>query len=206
MIIPVVLLAACKVDTTIDLYTTDLLEIQSADELSTPSIIRIEVSSCEDNKGRVMEIAQKYFDVSSAAACISKGMEDFVEFSAQSPIVHNNDYLPRNLVAGILVQSNGENGRQVYMIVDQTRFSALENDVRDMDTTASLELNDIVINLNHDGREVTSVYIPSAFADNQPLIASTLDINRRESIKIALSNVGVAELVISGKTLAFELE
>ena len=41
----------------------------------------------------------------------------------------------------------------------------MENDVKDMDSTASLKLNNITINLNHDGQETIYAQVPAAFIE-----------------------------------------
>lgn len=199
------LLAGCKVDTEIDLYTTDLLSLTKGDVLTTPSLIRIEVSGCEKNKNRIMGIASKYFDVSSEAACLNKSAEEFVEFSAQSPVIYDSNFLPKNLVAGVSVVADENGRRAVYVVIDKTRFSAMENDVKDMDSTASLELNAIIINLNHDGRDEITAYIPAAFVNNNPMIGSTAKLKRRENATIRISNVGVAQAAKDGTALVFEI-
>lgn len=200
-----VLLMGCKVDTEIDVYTSDLLLLSEGDTLTTPSLIRIEVSGCEENKERIMDIAGKYFDVSSEPACINESSEDFVEFSAQTPVVYDSNFLPKNLVTGVSVTANDGEQRGVYVIVDKTRFSAMENDVKNMDATASLELNDITINLNHDGRDEITASIPSAFVNNTPTINSAIQLKRRQNATIKLSDVGVSQVVRDGVTLIFEL-
>jgi hypothetical protein len=198
-------LTACKVDTSIDVFTTDLLDASNVSELATPSVIKIEVSGCEKNKNQIMDIAEKYFEISSAATCSSSSGEEYVEFSAQTPIIYNTSNLPKNIVTGILVETTDTGSKKIFILVDKSRFSAMENDVKDMDSTASLKLNNITINLNHDGQETIYAQVPAAFIDNAPVINGVVELNRRESAKIVLSDVGVSLTATQGRALVLEI-
>ena len=200
------LLGACKVDTEIDLYTTDILDISETSNIATPSVIKIEVTGCEDNKSEIMNIAGNYFDVSSAATCTSSDGEEFVEFSAKTPITYQNDYLPKNIVVGILVSDSAAGKRQVFSMLDLSRFKAMESDVKRMDSTASLELNDIKVNLNNDARETISITVPAAFVNNTPQINAKISLERRDTAKLRVSDVGVALTASEGKSLLFEIQ
>ena len=199
-------LSACKVDTEIELYTTDILEASENSNLTTPSLIKIEVSDCEDNKSEIMNIAGKYFDVSSVATCASSDGEEFVEFSAKTPIVYQSDYLPKNIVVGILISDTAEEIRQVSAMLDLSRFAAMESDVKRMDSTASLELNEIRVNLNNDAREAVSISVPAAFINNTPQINAEISLERRDSARLLISDVGVALTASVGKSLLFEIQ
>lgn len=199
-------LGACKVDTEIDLYTSDVKDVDETTVLETPSVIKIEVTGCEDNKSQIMDIAKKYFDVSSAATCSSSNGEDFVEFSAKTPILFEKEYLPGNIVLGILVTKANGDSRNVFTMLDLSRFSAMESDVKKMDSTASLELNQISVNLSNDARETANITVPAAFVNNSPEINALLSLERRDNARIVVSNVGVAQTSSTGRALIFEIK
>ena len=201
-----IFLSACKVDTEIDLYTTDIKDIDETTILETPSVIKIEVTGCEDNKSQIMEIAKKYFNVSSAPTCSSSDGEDFVEFSAKTPIIFEKEYLPGNIALGILVTGGSGDSRKVSAMLDLSRFSAMESDVKKMDSTASLELNQISVNLSNDARETADIMVPAAFVNNSPEINAMFSLDRRDNARIVVSNVGVAQTSSTGKGLIFEIK
>ena len=88
-------------------------------------------------------------------------------------------------------------------MLDLSRFSAMENDVKKMDSTASLELNSIKINLSNDGRETITVNVPAAFINNTAEINTELSLDRRENATLRLSDVGVSQVANIGKSLIF---
>ena len=200
-----ILLASCKIDTDIDLYLQDLVEIDKNSEFTTPSTIAIEVSGCQSNKTQVMNIVKKYFEVSSEGICTSSNGEEFVEFNAKTPIIYESSYLPKNIVTGVLVMDGISTSKNIYVVIDKARFLAMENDVENVDSNASLELNKITINLNNDTRNPVKVSVPAAFINNKPAIDSIIELNRRDEIKIMLSDVGVALVGADGRALVLNI-
>ena len=197
------LLGGCKVDTNVDLYSVDIKEIDGTENFDTPSKIKIQVTGCDDNKSEIMNIAQKYFEINSAATCSNSDGEEFVEFSAKTPLVYNQEFLPKNITFGIFISETEDGSRAVWGMLDLSRFSAMENDVKKLDITASLELNSITINLNNDGRETITVNVPAAFINNIAEINTELSLTRRENATLRLSDVGVSQVANNGKSLIF---
>jgi hypothetical protein len=90
-------------------------------------------------------------------------------------------------------------------MLDLSRFAAMESDVERMDSTASLELNEIRVNLNNDAREAVSISVPAAFINNTPQINAEISLERRDSARLLMSDVGVAITASVGKSLLFEI-
>ena len=201
-----IIMSGCKIDTEINLFTTDINDIDDTSSFFAPSVLKIDVTSCEDNKAEIMGIANKYFDVSSEASCGSSDGDEFLEFSAKLPIVYQKEYLPKNLVVGISIADADNGNRKVSTMLDLSRFAALEKDAKEMDSSASLELNEITVNLSNDARDTVEISVPAAFVNNIPEINGMISLDRRENATIILSNIGVAQTSNSGKALIFEIK
>lgn len=184
------LLSGCKVDSVYDVYSADLLEVtESNSVISSPGQVRIEVSGCEENIGKVMDIAKNYYEVASEAVCASKGMDNFVEFSTDVPLVPFGQRLPGNSPTGLAVRKNSETEFELFAVIEKGRFAGMEAEVKKMDSTASLEINLVTVIFNNDLREPIQIETPSAWINNEPQTFGSITLDRRQKAEIILSNV-----------------
>ena len=157
------LVSGCKVNSVYDVYSADMLEVaESKTSIFAPGKVRIEVTGCEDNIDKVMTIAKNYYNVSSEALCVSEGMDNFVEFSTEVPLVPFGENLTGNSPTGLSVRQNSETEFELFAVLEKGRFAGMEAEVKEMDSTASLEIKLVTVILNNDLRQKIRIETPSA--------------------------------------------
>jgi hypothetical protein len=200
VVLTFLLLLGCKVDSEYEVYVTDLVLVVDQNEvLTAPGIVRIETTGCEENKAKIMNIVSKYYAIKNDPRCINIGMDDFLEFDTQSPVVLVGENLPGNIPTGLAVSKDETtNVINLFAVLEKGRFAGMEAEVKKMDATASLDINDVTIILNNDSHKNAHVVTPSAWINNKASIKGEAKISRREKVKIKLSNVFSEVLVDQG--------
>ena len=193
------LISGCKVNTVYDVYSADMLEvIESNAAVFAPGQVFIEVSDCEENISKVMEIAKNYYEVVSEAVCTSQGMDDFVKFLTEAPLVPYGQSLSGNSPAGLAVRQNSTTEFELFAIIEKGRFARMEAEVKEMDSSAELEINLVTVMFYNDLKEGIQVETPSAWINNTPQTVGNVTLNRRQKAEIVLSNVFSSTLRSSG--------
>ena len=184
------LVSGCKVDSVYDVYSADMLAVaENKTTVFAPGQVRIEVTGCEDNIGKVMNIAKNYYKVASKALCVSEGMDSFVEFSTEVPLVPFGQNLTGNSPTGLAVRQNNKAEFELFAVLEKGRFAGMEAEVKEMDSTASLEINLVTVVLNNDIPQTIRLETPSAWINNDPQVFGKVTLERRQKVDLVLSNV-----------------
>ena len=200
-------LSGCKVNSVYDVYSADMLEvIEKNVALVTPGQVLIEVSDCEENIYNIMEIASKYYEVVSEATCTSKEMDDFVKFSTEAPLVPYGQSLSGNSPTGLAVRQNSATEFELLAIIEKSRFAEMEAEVKEMDSSASLEINLVTVLFYNDLRDNIQVKTPSAWINNSPQTVGNVILKRRQKAEIVLSNVFSSTLGSKGLASVGKME
>lgn len=147
-------IAGCKVHSEYSLYASDLRSVSKEGVvLYAPAEIKIETSSCESNKEKIINIISKYYEVVGAATCREERMDSYLVVNTKSPIIHYEQELPNRIPTGIRVQLNEDKSITVYAAVNKARWEELKDEVQDLHSSAELEIGKVTIRLNNDERE-----------------------------------------------------
>jgi hypothetical protein len=65
----------------------------------------------------------------------------------------------------------------------------MEAEVKEMDSTASLEINLVTVVLNNDITQTIRLETPSAWINNDPQVFGKVTLERRQKVDLVLSNV-----------------
>jgi len=202
-VIALLALAACKVDSEYEVYVSDLIDVaQTGTAVSAPSEVRIEVTGCAENAAKIMDIVSKYYEVSSNSECKRSGMDTYLAFKTKAPLIKFGSDLPGNIPTGLAVAVGESGGLEIVAVLERGRFAGLEADVKKMDSTASLKINEVILNINNDLPGDAVIRFSSAWVDNTPQVSGNVTVSRRERVSLRLSNVFSAELRQNGRAIA----
>ena len=153
-----------------------------------------------------MKIASKYYEVVSEAMCTSKEMDDFVKFSTEAPLVPYGQSLSGNSPTGLAVRQNSATEFELLAIIEKSRFAEMEAEVKEMDSSASLEINLVTVLFYNDLRDNIQVKTPSAWINNSPQTVGNVILKRRQKAEIVLSNVFSSTLGSKGLASVGKME
>lgn len=197
-------LAGCKIDSRYEVFLTDVVDVanDAAKAVDLNAAFRIElptVKDCNENKGKIADVIGKYYALTAPPECQKEGFNTFLIFKAKSPLVNGGAReLPNNAVAGMAAKKGQDGAALLYAVLDKRRFASLQAEMKSVNSSGSVEIDDIVIDLNNDGKETYRITGAAAFVNSEPKLITDLTVERRAKFEIRPSNVTTAELVRAG--------
>jgi hypothetical protein len=78
-----------------------------------------------------MNFVSKYYAVKNEPRCINIGMDDFLEFDTQSPVVLVGENLPVNIPTGLAVSKDETTNKlNLFAVLEKGRFAGMEAEVK----------------------------------------------------------------------------
>ena len=78
---------------------------------------------------------------------------------------------------------------ELVAIIEKSRFAEMEAEVKEMDSSASLEINLVTVLFYNDLIDTIQFITPSAWINNSPQTVGNVILKRRQKAEIVLSNV-----------------
>ena len=202
-----IFLCGCQLDSEYDVYVGDVIDVaEKGETLEIRSEIKIQVTNCDENAQKVIDIVAKYFELSSDFRCSRAGFEEYIGFATKAPLVVFGDRLPGRVPTGLAVKAVEGNTYQLMALLDRDRFSALEAEVENMDPTASLKINKVELNINNDLRTTVELEVLGVWINNEPVSFGLLTLERRDEANLIMSNVFSAEVQKKGFARVAEIK
>ncbi|MCS4504299.1 hypothetical protein NYO91_09445 [Arhodomonas aquaeolei] len=198
-------LVGCKMHTLTEIYVKDIAYVlKERESVNTPAKFKIEMateSKCQEMKGQVQEMMERYLPSFKAKSCISEGMDDYLVAEAKVPVYAISDEeessgQPQGLM-WITVTRGGEEdkGVNVHASLNQNAFRQLDAEMEEQfDDGLDLEESIFRFRLNNDTRTVQSGYALYSYVDGAPYRVFRFDLPERERIEIQPSDVAISLL------------
>ena len=197
-----VLLTACELDITSDVYVSDLRDVaeNNTKGLTTPATIAIQIPStdkCDEYSSKLSAIMEGILLEFAPRICKRNGMNSYLLADSQIPLAGDENASDQsNSLFGILAELDEDGDIVVYISNDPSKFSTLNKRIDDeFHQQIDLSESKITLILNNDERETITYLVGGVFLNGQPIYYDEeFTLERRHTAEIVLSNVGAAYL------------
>ena len=204
------LVAGCKTNVTVEVYSSDLqATISNGEKLPVATLMEIQIPSadeCEKYSGRIAEIMKGLVKNFNPRECKRKEMEAFLLADVQSPLLVGNEaWKAADSLFGVVVSSDK---KRVFVALNLEKFATLNSRMRsEFHQTLKLDESKVTMILHNDERTPMTVGLGGAMVDGKPLYQRRdVEIKRRGKATIELSNVGSAALAKEGQVMVLGLK
>ena len=187
----VLLISACKLDTTVDIYVGDLSDALE-DDLQTNGKLFVQMPSsdeCEDKSAKIIEIISKYMNEVKNEGCDSQDMESYLKLSAKFTITAKEE---SDETYNVYVEDADDLGLKVSFKIDSAKFSSLNSEINsEFNQEIELAKSTMKFELNNDLRETVLLSsIGSLSINNAPHVqVEEMELKRRDKVEIRFSNI-----------------
>ena len=207
------LLAACKLNVTTELYSTDLRDVMAnGAELSAPTTLAFQVPSiddCDEHAVKIGEIMAGVLKEFSPRGCESAQMDSFLLADTQIPIVTSAErWLEADALFGIMLLSRHDPDHiGVAIILDSRKYDVVTSRMKDkFHQTVDLADSRVTLILNNDERNAVTFAVRDVFVNSEPAYGEhEYTLERRHKANIRLSDVAKAYLAREGMAGGFTL-
>ncbi len=210
------LLSACRIDVTTEIYIRDVKDVfyGGHNDLWTPAIIKIGVSSCDDKKelDQVFQSIQRYFEKLKNKSCDTQGVDSLMVMGAELPLSNDKKKWKQRTqsVLGVYIDESlihKDKDPVVHFVLDRERFAELNKIVEDkFYGNLDFEESNLTFVVNNDDRKDDYIRVADALVDGQPIInESVFKVSRREKLDIKPSNVRRRFFSINGIIPVFDI-
>ena len=203
-IILVSLVAACKMNLTTDVYSTDLWDAADGSaELTAPATMAFEVPGIDDCDEHSAEISKIMLDVVNEfypRGCERDGMESFLLADTQVAILPSfSEWSNSTALFGIVVTArDAAISADMFMNVDKYEILTERMDDK-FHQSVDLATSAVIIVLNNDSRGSIEFSVDGVFVNGEPVLTtSTFQLERRHKAEIKFSNVATSYLAKHG--------
>ena len=208
-LIGVVFLSGCDLDTDVELYISDLIDVVETGEAgSTPAEIGIEmlsVDQCRDDMDEVAMLMRRYLPDFQAQQCVQRDFQAYLQAEATIAIVpgvdpeHVSGLFSIGIESGVV--ESDRSGHAVHFLVDRELFSRLSAEVEQQYfQEVNFADSRLTVRVNNDEREPRTVQGQYVFFDGTPVEQGQLQLQRRERTRIQVSDVARGALMAHGST------
>ena len=200
----VCLVAACKMNLTTDVYSTDIWDAAVGTEgLTSPATMAFEVpgiDDCDEHTAEISEIMSGVVKEFRPRGCERDGMESFLLADTQVPIL---DSFPAwnssDTLFGIVVtELDDAISADMFMNLDKYRILTERMDDK-FHQSIDLATSAVIIILNNDSRGSIEFSVNGVFVNGEPVLTpSTFQLERRRKAEVKFSNVATAYLAKHG--------
>ena len=200
----VCLVAACKMNLTTDVYSTDIWDAAVGTEgLTSPATMAFEVpgiDDCDEHTAEISEIMSGIVKEFHPRGCERDGMESFLLADTQVPIL---DSFPAwnssDALFGIVVtELDDAISADMFMNLDKYRILTERMDDK-FHQSIDLATSAVIIILNNDSRGSIEFSVNGVFVNGEPVLTpSTFQLERRRKAEVKFSNVATAYLAKHG--------
>lgn len=203
-------LAGCRTDVTVDVYSSDLKRVATGEtSLMTSATMSVEIpsaSECDKYSTQITNIMRGVVKDFKPQGCEQKEMNSFLLGEIQVPLL---PILPvwtateELFVVAVVAGRNGK-GKHVLLALDQNKYKTLNKRMEnEFAQGVNLSKSKITMILYNDERGPMKYRVGGVFVNGDPIVAGTTrSLNRRKKVRIEASNVGAAFLAKHG-VLAF---
>ncbi len=200
----VCLTAACKMNLTTDVYSTDLWDTAVGSEgLTAPATMAFEVpgtDDCDEHTAEISEIMSGVVNEFNPRGCERDGMESFLLADTQVPILDSfSAWDSSDALFGIVV-TEIEDAISADMFMNLDKYGLLTERMNDkFYQSVDLATSAVIIVLNNDSRGSIEFSVNGVFVNGEPVLTqSTFQLERRHKAEIKFSNVATAYLAKHG--------
>ena len=200
----VCLTAACKMNLTTDVYSTDLWDTAVGSEgLTAPATMAFEVpgtDDCDEHTAEISEIMSGVVNEFNPRGCERDGMESFLLADTQVPILDSfSAWDSSDALFGIVV-TEIEDAISADMFMNLDKYGLLTERMNDkFHQSVDLATSAVIIVLNNDSRGSIEFSVNGVFVNGEPVLTqSTFQLERRHKAEIKFSNVATAYLAKHG--------
>ena len=203
LLMPIILLSACRVDFSFETFVTDLFIEESID---TPAQIKVEIPSCsgrEDYEDKILSL----FNQNSKAkiiGCVNENMSSLLVVSISAEIATENS--SRDLIIFFQKKDDtvGTDGTKysvmgVTLLLSPTFLNNVESLMRESFQTLSYKNVLFSMSLNNDSSQKVYVESDYSWVDGEPhAYFGPSSINRREKVSFTFPDI-FSDLTIKGE-------
>ncbi len=199
----VIILTGCKIDSRYEVFLSDIFEVMADEKkvVEVNSTLHIEmpnIEKCNENLEKITAIIVKYYSVIATPECQGRGLESFMAFKTKSPLFNGKrPELPNNAVAGLAVMAQENQRATLFAMLDKRRLTSLQAEMAKL-SPSKIDINDIILDINNDGKEIYQVNGAAAFINGEPKQIVDIMAERRAKIELKPSNVMTADLIKIG--------
>ena len=209
----IVALAGCKMNLTVDLYSTDLRAAKAGEsELAALATLAFEVPSvknCDEYSAKISNIMTGILDDFTPKGCRREGTESFLLADTQMPLFISEEKWKKSAALfGVLLFDRADPEHVgVVIVLDIDKYGILTNRMnKEFHQTIDLSESKITLVLNNDGRKAVAFALRGAFVDAAPILGEQeFTLKRRQKVNIVLSDVATAFLAKKGFAVGFTL-
>ena len=208
-----VLLVACKLDVTTELYSTDLRDAMAgATDIAAPATMAFQVpgaDDCDEHASEISEIMAGILDDFSPRGCESVQMDSFLLADTQIPIITSaENWLRADTLFGIMLLSRSDPEHiGVAFMLDPRKYEVLTSRMEDkFHQAVDLAASRVTLILNNDERNTVTFAVRDVFVNSEPAYGEhEYTLERRHKANIQLSDVATAHLAHAGIADGFTL-
>jgi len=211
----VFVLSGCDLDTDVELYISDLIEVAETGEIvTTPAEIGIEmlsVEQCREDSAEVASMMRRYLPDFEPQQCVQRDFQAYLLAEASIAIVPGVEADDVSGLFSVGIEEDmlapDRSGYAVHFLVDRELFSRLSTEVeRQYFQEVNFADSRLVVRINNDERETRAIHGQYVFFDGTPVEVGRLDLERRDRTRIQVSDVARGALMRQGTTRLMMLE
>lgn len=210
-----VALGGCDLDTDVDLYISDLINVAETGEADlTPVEMNIEMISldqCQEDMSEVESIMQRHLPDFEATQCVRQDFNSYLQAEATIAVVAGFDFDRTEGLFSIGVEEitigPERTGYDAQFMVNRERFGQLSDEVeRRFFENLNFEDSRLTVRVNNDERESWTIHGQYIYFDGTPVEQGSVELGRRERTRIQPSDVARGALMSYGSTRLMVLE
>ena len=206
------LLAGCRTDVTVEVYSSDLRVVAEDKTFTTPGMMAIEIpaaNNCDEYTPQIVEIMLGVVEKFTPQGCKRVGMESFLTAEIELPVLPSQKmWRATNALFGVVVEDRPQHMERVVEVTLNTdKHKSLNGRMRaKFHQKLDLSKSKVTVVLHNDERGTIKYRAAGVFVNGEPIAGRpTLTLNRRGRVRIELSNVQAAYLARRGAVGAFAL-
>jgi len=208
-----VLISACKIDMTTDVYLSDIEDVAltNAEGLKTSGLLQVGVANCADkeNLSQVTRLLRDYFLKVTEKSCES-GMESLLTIGVDIPIIHSEigwTSKTKSTTALITKQSKDGSSILVNFALNKTKFGNLNKAIESQYfQKLSIGESTVSFSINNDARHDEGLIVSDSFVDGKPIVfPKRLILSSRNKIDLEPSDVRRITFSEQGMMPVFEI-
>ncbi len=207
-----VLLAACEMQMTATLHTSDVRAAAAGDQnINTSATLYLPVTSvdeCKKETKKIVAIMEGIVEPFQPRGCERRDANSYLLADVNVPLFNRRAQWDRaNSLFGFIAQYDGRDSSfHVFLMMNLDIYATLDKRVR-REFYQSLNLDDstFTIVFSNDERRDIEFVAKNAFVDGRPVIQSSNAIRTQDRISVVLSNVSTAFLGQNGAAPTFVL-
>ena len=213
VLVVLTVLAACKLNVTTELYSTDLrAAMAGAPDISAPATMAFQIPSaddCDEHAADIGEIMAEVLVNFSPRGCESVRMESYLFADTQIPVVTSaKAWVEADTLFGVMLVSRADPAHiGVAIMLHPHKYQTVTRRMKNkFHQTVDLAASRVTLILNNDERHAVNFAVADVFVDSEPAYGEhEFTLQRRHKAEIQLSDVAKAHLAKAGVAAGFTL-